>query len=185
MALTKSLSRLDHPTLQTHGEGGERETLLALSQRKLNALGVPVAYVDRNQRYRFANKSFTDWLGKRNDEVVGREVIEVVGRDVYQLYHAYIAEYAKARLDSRAWRALLAKYRIDLAVDEYRAPLDVINPMTGAHQRAPASLAYWPRKEWALIGYDDVAMTFARRAAFAPEVMGKIEVRGVVPDAAR
>jgi hypothetical protein len=102
-----------------------------------------------------------------------------------ELYHAFIPEYAKARLDSRAWRALLAKYRIDLAVDEYRPPLDVINPMTGAHQSAPASLAYWPRKEWALIGYDDVGMVFARRAAFAQQMISGLEVRGVVPDAAR
>ena len=43
-----------------------------------------------------------------------------------ELYHAFIAEYAKARLDSRAWHALIAKYRIDLAVDEYRPPLDVV-----------------------------------------------------------
>jgi hypothetical protein len=102
-----------------------------------------------------------------------------------ELYHAFINEYAKARLDSRAWRSLLAKYRIDLAVDEYRPPLDVINPMNGQHQQAPASLAYWPRREWALIGYDDVAMVFARRRAFAPGMISRLEVKGVVPDAAR
>jgi len=102
-----------------------------------------------------------------------------------ELYHAFIDEYAKARLDSRAWRALLAKYRIDLAVDEYRPPLDVVNPMNGKHQQVPASLAYWPRREWALISYDDVAMVFARRAAFAPETIRRLEVKGVVPDAQR
>jgi hypothetical protein len=57
--------------------------------------------------------------------------------------------------------------------------------MTGAHQQAPASLAYWPRKEWALIGYDDVAMVFARRGAFAPETIKGLEEKGVVPDARR
>jgi hypothetical protein len=102
-----------------------------------------------------------------------------------ELYHAYIQRFAKARLDSRAWRALLAEYRIDLAVDEYRPPLDVINPMTGAHQQAPASLAYWPTREWALIGYDDAGMAFARRAAFAAETINRLEVKGVVPDARR
>jgi len=89
MALPRSLNRLDLPP-PTVGDVVERESLLALSQRKLNALGVPVAYVDRNQRYRFVNKAFTDWLGKRDAEVLGREVIEVLGRDVYQLYRAYI-----------------------------------------------------------------------------------------------
>lgn len=100
-----------------------------------------------------------------------------------ELYHAFIDEYAKARLDSRAWRALLAKYRIDLAVDEYRPPLDVVNPTNGRHQQSPASLAYWPRREWALISYDDVGMVFARRAAFAPQTISKLELKGVVPDA--
>src|SRR5438128_10438650 len=90
MALTKSLSRLDHPTLQTHGEGGERETLLALSQRKLNALGMPVCYIDRDQRYRFVNRAFLEWTGKTAGEVSGREIIEVEGRELYQLYHADI-----------------------------------------------------------------------------------------------
>jgi hypothetical protein len=56
--------------------------------------------------------------------------------------------------------------------------------MNGQHQQAPASLAYWPGREWALIGYDDVAMVFARRRAFAPGVISRLEVKGVVPDAA-
>src|SRR5438552_2885264 len=90
MALTKSLTRLDHPTLQTHGEGGERETLLALSQRKLNALGMPVCYIDACQRYRFVDRAFLDWTGKPGPEVLGREVVEVDGRELYQLYHAYL-----------------------------------------------------------------------------------------------
>ncbi|HTI46524.1 MAG TPA: PAS domain-containing protein [Casimicrobiaceae bacterium] len=91
MALTRSINRLELATIQQSlVDASDRDGLAALSQRKLNALGIPVAYVDRNQRYRFANKAFTDWLGKRSDEVVGREVIEVVGRDVYALYHAYV-----------------------------------------------------------------------------------------------
>lgn len=102
-----------------------------------------------------------------------------------ELYHRFLEEYAIAREDGRAWSALLRKYRIDLAVDEYRPPLDVINGLTGAHQAMPASLAYWPRRDWALVGYDDAAMVFARRAAYPPEVIDRLEVRGVVPDAAR
>src|SRR6185312_2283553 len=89
MALPRSLNRPDLP-VHTVGEPAERDSLLALSQRKLNALGVPIAYVDRNQRYRFVNKAFVDWLGRRENEVIGREIIEVVGRDVFQLYRAYI-----------------------------------------------------------------------------------------------
>ncbi len=90
MALTRSLTRLDHPTLETIGEGMEREALLALSQRKLNALGLPVCYIDAQQRYRFVNRAFLDWTGKAQAEVLGREVIEVDGRELYQLYGAYL-----------------------------------------------------------------------------------------------
>src|SRR5213592_2560884 len=62
----------------------------ALSQRKLNALAVPLAYVDRHQRYRLANRAFLEWTGKRQAEVIGHEVREVVGDDNYDLYHAYL-----------------------------------------------------------------------------------------------
>ncbi|HEX8011909.1 MAG TPA: PAS domain-containing protein [Casimicrobiaceae bacterium] len=88
MALTKPLTRLDHPTAQTVGEG--REPLLALSQRKLNALALPVCYIDANQVYRFVNRAYLEWTSKNAVEVLGREVVEVEGRELYQLYHAYI-----------------------------------------------------------------------------------------------
>jgi hypothetical protein len=101
------------------------------------------------------------------------------------LHHTFIREYARARRDERAWRELQRKYRIVLAVDEYRPPLPVVNAKTGEQTLMPASLAYWPRRDWALIGYDDVSMVFARRSAFAKEEIGRWEVRGVLPDAAR
>jgi len=102
-----------------------------------------------------------------------------------ELYRTYIPEYARARRDERLWRALLTKYQIDLAVDEYLPPLPVTDATTGRSTTMPASLAFWPRAKWALIGYDRAAMVFARRAAFPREVIERLEVRGVVPDEAR
>ncbi|MEP7064304.1 MAG: PAS domain-containing protein, partial [Betaproteobacteria bacterium] len=90
MPRPRALTRLDGSSVLTVGETLDFDALTALSQRKLNALGLPIAYVDREQRYRFANKAFADWLGKRVDEIVGHEVIEVLGRELYQLYHAYV-----------------------------------------------------------------------------------------------
>jgi len=98
-----------------------------------------------------------------------------------ELYQHFIPEYARARVDSRAWRALLARYRIDLAIDEYRAPLEVIDARTQQKHLMPASLAYFPRQEWALIGYDQAAMAFARRSAFDASTIAQLEVREV-PD---
>src|ERR1700682_6729279 len=91
MPLTRSLTRLDSPTLQTMGAGVERESLLALSQRKLNALGMPVCYIDADQRYRFVNRAFLDWTGRAQGDGIGREVVEVDGRELSQLYHVYLA----------------------------------------------------------------------------------------------
>ncbi|HEX9981856.1 MAG TPA: hypothetical protein VGF69_01205 [Thermoanaerobaculia bacterium] len=94
-----------------------------------------------------------------------------------ELYHTYIPEYAKARLDSRAWQALLRKYRIDLAVDEYRPPMSVVDARTGRQTEMDASLAYWPRKDWALLARDEAGMVFARRAAFTAEEIARWELR--------
>lgn len=99
-----------------------------------------------------------------------------------ELYRSFIDEVGEARRDGRAWRALLARYRIDLAVDEYRPPLDTIDFVTRQHTTIPASLVYWPRREWALIGFDRVGMVFARRAAFPVETIARWELKGVVPD---
>ncbi|HEX8254290.1 MAG TPA: hypothetical protein VF846_14190 [Thermoanaerobaculia bacterium] len=93
-----------------------------------------------------------------------------------ELYRNYIFEYARARGDERAWRALLRKYRIDLAVDEQRPPLPVIDARTGARRDLPASLVYWPPREWALIASEEAGMAFARRAAFPAEVIAKWEI---------
>src|SRR5207244_10536093 len=64
MALPRALTRLDHPTLETVGEAIDRGSLISLSQRKLNALGVPMFYISTDERYRFANRAFYEWTGK-------------------------------------------------------------------------------------------------------------------------
>jgi PAS domain S-box-containing protein len=91
MALTRSLRSPDPQSIQQSVTFAiERHSLAALSQRKLNALASPLAYIDRNQRYRFANKAFLEWIDRRPEQVLGREVIDVVGKEVYELYDAYI-----------------------------------------------------------------------------------------------
>src|ERR1043166_940946 len=89
MALPRQIARLDPTTQQTSGEG--RDALLALSQRKLNALGVPVCYVDPDEHFRFVNRACLAGTGKPAAEVLGREIVEIDGRELYQLYRAYIA----------------------------------------------------------------------------------------------
>ena len=124
MALTRSISRLDlAPMPATVGDslGIDRGAqLLALSQRKLNALGTPIAYVDRNQRYRFVNKALLEWFGKRADEVLGREIIEVIGRESYQLYRAYIDAALGGEKTGYEWQiALPGRQPLWMRVDYY------------------------------------------------------------------
>jgi PAS domain S-box-containing protein len=90
MALTRSIARLEPAAQETIGVDVARDALMALSQRKLNALGMPVCYIDRQQRYRFVNKAYLEWTGGLYTEVIGREMVEVLGREIHQLYSAYI-----------------------------------------------------------------------------------------------
>jgi hypothetical protein len=99
-----------------------------------------------------------------------------------ELFREFIAEDARARKDSRAWHALIDKYRVALAVDEYQGKIDVLDVASGEHRSLPASLVRYRRRDWALIAFDDAAMVFARRAAFPPQRLAALEYRYLVPD---
>ena len=91
MALTQQLSRQGLSTVTRKvGSGSPLTNLGSLSQRKLNALGLPLAYVDCDRRYRFVNKAFLEWTGKAFIDVIGQEVKDVVGREVFSLFEAYV-----------------------------------------------------------------------------------------------
>ncbi|MGH9418820.1 MAG: hypothetical protein ACRD3J_02505 [Thermoanaerobaculia bacterium] len=100
-----------------------------------------------------------------------------------ELFHDFIAADATAHRDSRAWHALIAKYGVALAVDEYQpGKIAVLDMSSGLQRMLPASLVRYRRHDWALIAFDDVAMVFARRSAFPPEKLASIEYRYLVPD---
>jgi len=91
MAMTRSpshagLATVTRKSADDHGP----DSLGSLSQRKLNALGLPVAYVDGSRCYRFVNKAFLEWTGQPFAKVIGCEMQEVAGRDAYPLYEAYV-----------------------------------------------------------------------------------------------
>ena len=46
----------------------------------------------------------------------------------------------------------------------------------------PASLAYWPRRDWALIGIRRRGDGVRTARGIRPEELAKWEIRGVVPD---
>jgi PAS domain S-box-containing protein len=50
----------------------------------VDALPVLVSYVDRDQRYRFNNRSYEHWFGCSRDEITGRHIRDVLGKDAYR-----------------------------------------------------------------------------------------------------
>jgi hypothetical protein len=87
-----------------------------------------------------------------------------------ELYRTFIPEWQQALGDGRKWNALLRKYEIDIAVEEYRPPLRVTDVSTGKISEMPAHLAYWPSDKWVMIARDDAAMVFVRREALSSPV---------------
>src|SRR2546429_2189873 len=90
MAVVRPLTRVDVASIQEVLDDAQVAPLSSLSQRKLNALGLPLAYVDRQQRYRLVNTAFLDCVAKPEEHVVGRTGFDVGGHDIYQLYQAFI-----------------------------------------------------------------------------------------------
>jgi hypothetical protein len=100
-----------------------------------------------------------------------------------ELFREFIEADAVARRDSRAWHAMIAKYKLALAVDEYQSEkIEVLDVASGERQALPASLVRYRRRDWALIAFDDAAMIFARRDAFPATQLDAIEYRYLVPD---
>lgn len=100
-----------------------------------------------------------------------------------ELFRDFIEADAVAHRDSRAWHAMLAKYGLVLAVDEYQSEkIEVLDVASGERQALPASLVRYRRRDWALIAFDDAAMVFARRDAFPASRLDAIEYRFLVPD---
>ena len=91
MALTQSLPMFGLGTIERKAVGRiVPSNLTSLSPRKLNAIGLPLAYVDCDRRYRFVNKAFLEWTGKVFIDVIGQEIQDVDGREAFPLYEAYV-----------------------------------------------------------------------------------------------
>lgn len=57
----------------------------------LDSIPAMVAYLDADERYRFANRVYARWFGLEQDEIVGRTVAEVTGPDTYAQIAAPLA----------------------------------------------------------------------------------------------
>lgn len=66
-------------------EEGERQLQLIT-----DALPVLIGYLDKEEKYRFANKAYEEWFPLKAAELLGRPVREIVGEKAYQGVKGYI-----------------------------------------------------------------------------------------------
>lgn len=90
-------------------EEGERQLRLIT-----DSLPVLIGYLDKEEKFRFANKSYEEWFPWKAGELPGRPVREVIGEEAYQQVQGYIQRaLAGERLDFNArmpYRNGFAKY---------------------------------------------------------------------------
>jgi PAS domain S-box-containing protein len=55
-----------------------------------DALPVCITYVDANQRYRFANRTYEEWFHRSRGEILGKHICENLGEAAYQVVQPYI-----------------------------------------------------------------------------------------------
>jgi PAS domain S-box-containing protein len=69
-------------------EGKQTEEVLRSNANQLRLITdtVPllVSYVDREHRYRFVNRTYTEWFGRSRREVIGKHLSEVLGQAAYR-----------------------------------------------------------------------------------------------------
>ena len=68
-----------------------------------------IAYVDREQRYRFVNGRYEEWFGRRREEIVGKHAKDVLGDSLYERVQPHI----QAVLSGREVR-----YELDIGTGE-------------------------------------------------------------------
>jgi diguanylate cyclase (GGDEF)-like protein/PAS domain S-box-containing protein len=80
--------------LRDISERKSAEQQLIASEQRLRAitdnLPVLISYVDRNQRYRFANATYEHWFGIETPYIIGCHVREVLGADWYEQARAHM-----------------------------------------------------------------------------------------------
>lgn len=70
-----------------------------------DSLPMSVTFVDRDERYRFVNRTACQWYGKSAEEMIGRKVPEIVAPAAYERTKAYL---------ERALRGEALRYEIEV-----------------------------------------------------------------------
>ena len=68
-------------------EAGQREHRLRLVT---DSVGLPILYFDRQQKLRFANRPFADWIGAQADDLIGHPLRDFMSSDALTEMQGYI-----------------------------------------------------------------------------------------------
>ncbi|MEM9152928.1 MAG: histidine kinase dimerization/phospho-acceptor domain-containing protein, partial [Cyanobacteria bacterium P01_F01_bin.3] len=91
---TAELIQANHALNQEIEDRKKVEAALRQSEQQLrlitNNLPVLIAYIDRNQRYRFNNQAYQHWFGQAPTDIYGKSIKTVMGAAHYQAIRSYI-----------------------------------------------------------------------------------------------
>ena len=134
-------------------ERGDFDSELMASEEQLNAIldhvPAPIAYIDANRRFRFANRAFSEWYGNSAIRHYGRLLDEVLGADEY----ARIGEHIK-----RALAGEVVRFQYNLSHAGVERHVDVRYVPDRAHSGGVAGLYVLMTdiSEVDLISFEDV-----------------------------
>lgn len=99
---TAELQHVNRSLQQEINDRMQAEAALRRSEEQLrlitNALPVLIAYVDRQQMYRFNNKAYEDWLGQSPDDIYGHHLQDVWGEESYIRMYPHVQSALSGRI---------------------------------------------------------------------------------------
>ena len=101
------------------------------------------------------------------------EINEPLLREIWEIFQ---------RSDVDAWDALMTRFEIDTALVRYHPSIRVTTPNGRDLGLRGFSALWFPRRSWALVYWDDIAMVLVRRASATQGLLERHEYRVVRPD---
>jgi two-component system, chemotaxis family, sensor kinase Cph1 len=78
----------------------DRATAVELAERySIVADGIPslIAHVDKDERYIYVNRAYTEWVKLSREQIIGKTVKEIIGEDAYERSRPYISQVLHGR----------------------------------------------------------------------------------------
>ena len=138
----------------------------------LDAQGLPASQLYNDVRFGgyLINRYHPDRQVFQDDR---NEIHEPLLREIWQIL---------ASSDVAAWSEMLKRYDIDTALVRYHPPIRVTTPSGEVQGMRGFSALWFPKAEWALVYWDDVAMVFVKRDGAPANLLEQHEYRVIRPD---